>query len=411
MGYYRYICTNGFLRPSLKTWHRVHASAYKPAEWTTANELSLYSMAIIDVVKYQTVDGELVHKFDSDDLRMGTQLVVHPAQTAFFVKGGAICDEFSAGTYKLDTENIPILNKILNLPYGSDSPFQAEVWFVNQTAKLNLPWGTPHPIQIEDPRYHIIVPVRAHGQYGIRVTNPRVFMETLIGSMGTFSSDQIEQFYKGRIISSLNTLLAQKIVNNGISILDINTLLLTMSDSINEQLNELLGKYGVSIIEFSIMSVTFPQDDESVIKLKNAKDLAARLNITGRDVYQMERSFNVIEAAANNDGAGGQMMGMGVGLGAGMGVGSAVGSLAGQYMNTNPAQVPPLPQSTPLYYLAINGQQVPNLTVENIAAYIANGIVNASTLVWTPGMPNWLPLAQVPALASLINSPTPPPLP
>lgn len=67
------------------------------------------------------------------------------------------------------------------------------------------------------------------------------------------------------------------------------------------------------------MSVTFPQYDESVIKLKNAKDLAARLNITGRDVYQMARSFNVLEAAANNEGAGGQMMGLGVGLGAGMG--------------------------------------------------------------------------------------------
>lgn len=228
-------------------------------------------MAIIDVVKYQTVDGELCHKFDSDDLRMGTQLVVHPAQTAFFVKGGAICDEFTAGTYRIDTENIPILNKIINLPFGSESPFQAEVWFINQTAKLNLPWGTPHPIQIEDPRYHIIVPVRAHGQYGIRVTNPRIFLETLIGSMGAFTSEQIEQFYKGRIISALNSLLARQIVTNGISILDINTLLLSMSDSINEQLNQLLGKYGVSIIEFSIMSITFPQDDESVIKLKNAK--------------------------------------------------------------------------------------------------------------------------------------------
>lgn len=368
-------------------------------------------MAIIDVVKYQTVDGELCHKFDSDDLRMGTQLVVHPAQTAFFVRGGAICDEFTAGTYKLDTDNIPILNKIINLPFGSESPFQAEVWFVNQTAKLNLPWGTPHPIQIEDPRYHIIVPVRAHGQYGIRVTNPRLFLETLIGSMGSFSSEQIEQFYKGRIISALNTLLAQQIVTNGVSILDINTLLLTMSDSINEQLNQLLGRYGVSIIEFSIMSVTFPQDDDSVIKLKEAKDLAARLSITGRDVYQMERSFNVLEAAANNEGTGGQMMGLGVGLGAGVGVGNAVGNIAGQYINTNPSQVPPLPQSAPLYYLAINGQQVPNLTVENIAAYVANGVANASTLAWTAGMQTWLPIAQIPALASLVNSPTPPPLP
>lgn len=368
-------------------------------------------MAIIDVVKYQNVDGELCHKFDSEDLRMGTQLVVHPAQTAFFVKGGTICDEFTSGTYTLDTQNVPILNKIINLPFGSDSPFQAEVWFISQVAKLNLPWGTPHPIQIEDPRYNIIVPVRAHGQYGIRVTNPRVFLETLIGSMGSFSAEQIEQFYKGRIISALNTLLAQQIITNGVSILDIYTMLLTMSDTINEQLNQLLGKYGVSIIEFSIMSVTFPQDDESVIKLKNAKDLVARLTITGRDVYQMERSFNVLEAAANNESAGGQMMGLGVGLGAGVSVGNTVGNIAGQYMNTNPQQVPPIPQSTPLFYLAINGQQVPNLTVENIAVYIANGVANASTLAWTPGLPNWLPIAQIPSLASLINTPTPPPLP
>lgn len=368
-------------------------------------------MAIIDIVKHQTVDGELCFKFDSDDLRMGTQLVVHPAQTAFFVKGGAVCDEFTAGTYTLDTKNIPILNKIINLPFGSDSPFQAEVWFINQTAKLNLPWGTPHPIQIEDPRYHIIVPVRAHGQYGIRVTNPRVFLETLIGSMGTFTSEQIEQFYKGKLISALNTLLAQQIVNHGVSILDINTLLLSMSDSLNEQLNQILGKYGVSIIEFSIMSVTFPQDDESVIKLKNAKDLAARLNITGVDVYQMERSFNVLEAAASNEGGVGQMMGLGVGLGAGVGVGSSVGNLAGQYINTNPNNVPPIPPTSQLYHLVINGQQVPNLTVENISSYIANGVANASTLAWTPGMNTWLPIAQIPALASLVNNQTPPPIP
>jgi membrane protease subunit (stomatin/prohibitin family) len=368
-------------------------------------------MAIIDIVKYQNTDGELCHKFESDDLRLGTQLVVHPAQTAFFVKGGAICDEFTSGTYRLDTENIPILNKIINLPYGSDSPFQAEVWFINQTAKLNLPWGTPHPIQIEDPRYHIIVPLRAHGQYGIRVTNPRLFIETLIGNMGSFSTEQIDQYYKGKIISALNTLLAQQVVSNGVSVLDINTLLLSMSDAINSQLNEILGKYGVSIIEFAIMSVTFPQDDESVIKLKNAKDLAARLTITGRDVYQMERSFDVMEKAASNEGAGGQMMGLGVGLGAGMNVGNAVGNIASQYVNTNPQQVPPIPNASPLYYLVINGQQVPNLTVDNIASYIANGVVNATTLAWTPGMQNWLPIAQIPALASLVNSQTPPPLP
>ncbi len=366
-------------------------------------------MAIIDVVKYQTIDGELCHKFESCDLRMGTQVVVHPAQTAFFVNGGVICDEFTTGTYTIDTKNIPLLNKLINLPFGSDSPFQAEVWFVNQVAKLNIPWGTPHHIQIEDPRYHIIVPVRAHGQYGIKVSNPRAFLENLIGSMGAFTSDQIEQFYKGRIISAFNTLLSQQIVNNNISILDINTQLLEMSETINLQLNQILDKYGVAIIEFSIMSITFPQDDESVIKLKEAKDTAARLNITGRDVYQMERSFDVLEAAARNEGAGGQMIGLGVGVGAGLGVGSAVGNLTGQYMNTN--QVPPLPKTSTLYHLAINGQQIPNLTIENIASYISSGTANSSTLAWTPGMHTWLPISQIQELQPLLNNQTPPPLP
>lgn len=369
-------------------------------------------MAIINVVKYENQDGELCHKFESNDLRMGTPLVVHPGQVAFFVKGGAICDEFTAGTYKLDTENLPILNKILNLPFGSESPFQAEVWFVSLVAKLDMPWGTPHPIQIEDPRYHIIVPVRAHGQYGIKVTDPRQFLENLIGSMSSFSADKIDQFYKGRVISALNTLLAQQIVEKGISILDINTQLLDLSEECNDKLNQLLSKYGVSIIEFAIMSINFPQDDESVIKLKDAKDLAARLAITGKDVYQMERSFNVLETAAANEGAGGSMMSMGVGLGAGVGVGTMAGNMMGQYMNTNPGQTPPppMPQS-PTFYVYVNNQQLPNQSVENIMQLIAAGQINGATLIWATGMPNWVQIGTLPQFAHLFNNQTPPPIP
>ena len=82
-------------------------------------------MALIDIVKWEMNDNEVVYKFPSDDLRLGTQLVVYPSQTAFFVKGGVIFDEFTSGTYTLDTNNIPILNKVVNLPFGSESPFQA----------------------------------------------------------------------------------------------------------------------------------------------------------------------------------------------------------------------------------------------------------------------------------------------
>ena len=143
----------------------------------------LFRMALIDVVKWEANNREFCRKFPSTDLRIGTQLVVYTAQTAFFVKGGTICDEFTAGTYTLKSENLPILNKLINLPFGGNSPFQAEVWFVNQITKLDLKWGTPQPISLEDPKYNVIVPVRAFGQYGIKITNPRRFLETLIEQM------------------------------------------------------------------------------------------------------------------------------------------------------------------------------------------------------------------------------------
>ena len=89
-------------------------------------------MALIDVITAEFRENQLVSKFPSDNLRLGSQLIVHPAQTAFFVHGGKICDEFTAGTYTLKNEELPLLNKLVNIPFGGDSPFKAEVWFVSQ---------------------------------------------------------------------------------------------------------------------------------------------------------------------------------------------------------------------------------------------------------------------------------------
>lgn len=365
-------------------------------------------MAIIDVVKCDIVDGVFCHKFPSDDLRIGSQLVVYPSQTAFFVKGGVVCDEFTAGTYTIKTENIPVLNNLVNIPFGGDSPFKAEVWFVNQISKLDIPWGTPHPIQLEDPKYKIIVPVRAHGQYGLRISNSRLFLETLIGNMSSFTADKIDQYFKGKMIASLNTMLAQQIINERVSVLDINTQLMTMAETQNVQLNNMFEKYGVSIVDFSIMSINVPENDDSVIQLKKAKDLAARLSITGRDVYQMERSFDVLQTAAGNEGVGGQMLAMGAGLGAGVGVGNAMGDIAMQTMNTNPPPSP-IPQQIS-YYVYVNGSQMPNLTVQQITSLVQNGMANGDTLVWAAGMTHWVKMSTIPELAHLTGSLVPPPI-
>lgn len=364
-------------------------------------------MALIDVVTIEANDQELVAKFPSDNLRLGTQLVVHPAQTAFFVHGGKVCDEFTAGTYTLKNEELPILNNLVNLPFGGDSPFKAEVWFISRLSKLDIKWGTTQPIQLEDPRYKIIVPVRAYGQYGFKVANPRTFLETLVGNLTSFSTDKIEQYFKGKIVMQLSSLIAQKIAKDNVSILDINTQLLDMSAFCQQQLNQSICNYGIELVDFTIMSVNVPEEDPSIQRLKEAKDLAARLKVTGRDVYQMERSFDVLETAAGNTGAGGQMMAMGAGLGAGIGVGSAIGTMAGQMLNTNPNTPPPFS----VYFVYVNGQQLQNQTPQTIATMLQQGAINADTLVWKAGMANWLPLSQVPELVALLNQQTPPSVP
>lgn len=363
-------------------------------------------MALIDVVKWEANNRDFCRKYPSTDLRIGTQLVVYTAQTAFFVKGGTICDEFTAGTYTLKTENLPILNKLINLPFGGNSPFQAEVWFINQITRLDLKWGTPQPIQLEDPKYNIIVPVRAFGQYGIKISNPRIFLETLIGNISSFSADAIDNYFKGKLIANLSSTIVRKIVEDKISILDINAHLVDLSEYCNTEINKTFAKYGISLVEFSIMSINVPQDDPSFIKLKEAKATLARMNIAGRDVYQMERSFDVLEKAAENQGVGSQFMGIGVG----MGIGNVMGGIANQQLNTNPAKQatpPPLATET-TYYIYVNGQQIGNQTIAQIAQLLSLGQITGETLVWTAGMSNWAPLKSVPELASAIPPPVPP---
>ena len=271
-----------------------------------------------------------------------------------------------------------------------------------------MKWGTPQPIQLEDPKYGIIVPVRAFGQYGIGITNPRLFLESLIGNMSSFTADTIDNYFRGKLISSLSSALSRKIVLDQIPISNISVYLSEISDFCHTEIGKTFEKYGVSLKEFSVMSVNIPEDDQSFKELKAAMATRAKMNVAGKDVYQMQRSFDVLErAAGNTSGIGGSLMGLGVG----MGMGNIISGMAQQTINTNPtvqSVPPPVPQET-TYYVYVNGQQQGGLTVSQILQMKAQGIVNDETLVWTTGMPNWVPLKSVPALAS--STPPVPPVP
>ena len=142
-------------------------------------------MAAVDVIKFDGFsDGKawVAYKYPGDQFMLGSQLIVNPSQEAIFIKGGEICDVFGAGTHTLQTGNLPILNKFVKMPFGGKTPFTAEVFFINKSSRLDMTWGTATPFQLEDPKYGIIVSIRAHGKYGIRITNSSLFVGELVGS-------------------------------------------------------------------------------------------------------------------------------------------------------------------------------------------------------------------------------------
>lgn len=364
-------------------------------------------MAIINVVRFENNPEEIVGKYIEKDIRLGSQLIVYPSQTAFFVRGGRILDEFTSGTYTIDNENIPLLNKFINLPFGGESPFGAEVWFVNQTTILDCKWGTAAPLQIEDPKYGVIVPVRAYGQYGFRVNNPRLFLESFVGNMSSFATEVMSNYFRGVIQSKLSMIITQAMLSSDASVVNIGSKTEELSMMAQNLLSPVFEMYGVQLHLFTVMAVSVSEYDESFQRLKKAIDASAEMKILGQQNYQMRRSFDVLEKAAENTGGG--TMNAAVGLGAGLNIGSQMGSLAASTFNTQPQPVPPpLPQAQ--YFLAVNGVQQGVYDIVALQSMLLQGKIDKDALIWKEGMSQWISIGQVPEL-NIQNDITPPPLP
>jgi len=362
-------------------------------------------MKIVDIVKWEMRPEELVHKYESDSLRLGSQLIVYPGQTAFFVKGGILADEFQAGTYTIKSENIPILEKLVNVPFDNENPFKAEVWFVNQTNILDCKWGTSNNINIEDPKYKIIVPVIAYGQYGFKITSPRVFLESFVGNMPSFATEKLRDYFRGLIVSKLTNIISDKLLHDDVSVINISSYIEELSVYSEQMLRSHFAQYGISLNNFTIMSISVREDDESFIRLKEAKDIAAKIAVVGEKNYKMERSFNVLDKAAEN---GSGVLGSSIELGAGVAVGSQFGHLTTENFNVHPTNIPLVPNTR--YYLAINGKQEGPYWQVQVQEMLLQGSISSETLIWKENMLDWGPISSLAEFNTNAYK-TPPPIP
>lgn len=281
---------------------------------------------IIDRIKYDGKPDELVWKFPYDNLSIGAQLIVNESQEAIFFKGGKALDLFTSGTHTISSKNIPLLQKLVNLPFGSNTPFTAEVWFVNKTVKRAIKWGVPHPIKVQDPAFGIIVPLSAHGEFGVKIENARSYLTQLVGTLHSSDTESIFKNFKSLVVSKLKDSIGQYVVKNKKTVLELSAYLDELSVFTKERIQDEFTKYGILLTNFYIESIDFQEDDPGIVKLRDALAKRAEMNIVGYS-YQQERTFDTMQTAAGNEGTAGGMMGAGMGLGTGVAVGGVFGQM------------------------------------------------------------------------------------
>ncbi len=297
-------------------------------------------MAIVEVVKYNGKSDVFAWKYPSEELGTWTQLIVNEAQEAVLVKSGKVLDVFGSGRHTLETANIPLLNKIINLPFGGRSPFTAEVWYINKGYNLDIKWGTPSPIQIQDPKYGIFAPVRSNGAFGIHINDAKKFLIKLVTTISTFDAASITKYFRGLYVTKVKDAISTYLVHKQISILEINAYIDELSQYMKESVQPVMDEYGIELVSFYVNEISVPEEDSAVKKLKDALSKRAEMNIIGYS-YQQERSFDTLEGAAKNTGSTaaplmGAGMGLGMGFGMGQGVGTGFGNMAQEIQVNNP---------------------------------------------------------------------------
>ncbi|WP_299433943.1 SPFH domain-containing protein [uncultured Aquimarina sp.] len=365
------------------------------------------SNEFIDIIEWlDNTQDTIVHRFEryQNEIKNGAQLIVREGQTAVFINEGQLADVFEPGTYTLNTQNLPILTTLKGWKYGFNSPFKAEVYFVNTRLFTDEKWGTKNPITLNDDRFGL-VEIRAFGTYAFKINDPGKFIVDIVGTDANFTSFEINEHLKSLISTRFTDTVGE--ANFPIELYAANTT--ELSETCKEVMQPEFNSVGISLERFFIENVSMPED------LKKEIFEYSRIDKIDLDKLTKFKTAKAIEAAAANEGGtAGAGMGMGMGFVLAQQMGGMMNPMATQQQvqpqQTSPVAPPPMPVQVQYFY-ASNGQQAGPVSIDQLKTLFANRTVNKDSLVWKQGMANWTAIKDVEELKAFLGGNTPPPLP
>ncbi len=363
----------------------------------------------IEILEWLDDSGDtLVWRFPvyNQEIKMGAKLVVRENQNALFINEGKAADLFTPGSHTLSTQNVPILTTLRGWKYGFQSPFKAEVYFFNTRLFTDLKWGTANPVMMRDAEFGMIR-MRAFGTYAMKIADPKLFFETVVGTRGLTATEEIVGQLRSTILSRLSDAIAEAKV----PALDLAANYDELSAAGKLVLAPEFASYGLELSRFFIENVSLPEEVEKAI------DQRSKLGVLGDRLgqYTQMAAADAIGTAAANPGG---LAGAGVGVGAGVAMGQMMGqALSGGAAAAPPpapsaaAAPPPPPAGAPRWSLAVAGQTHGPYTDEQMRAMVAAGQVLPSAMAWRPGAAAWAPVSSYAELGGAASAAPPPPPP
>ena len=357
---------------------------------------------LIDVIEWtDDTRDTIVWRFQRHDnaIKYGAKLTVREGQAAVFVHEGQIADVFQPGLYQLETNNMPVMTTLQHWDHGFSSPFKSEIYFVSTRRFQDLKWGTKNPIMMRDPEFGM-VRMRAYGTYTIRVSDPALFLQEVVGTDGEFTVDEVQFQLRNVIVARFSNALA----SSGIPVLDLAANTDQMAEYLKNRVAPEIAAYGIEIPALFVENVSLPEAVEEAMDKRTSMGVIGDLG-----KYAQFQAAEAMRAAAENP-AGGEMgAGLGMGMGMAMAHQMATPSPWGQRPPAAASSVPPPPPVETVYHIAEAGQTKGPFSLARLGRMATEGAFSRDTLVWAPGFEGWTKAGEVDALARLFTVAPPPP--
>lgn len=222
---------------------------------------------LASIIKYEGDADTLVWKHPIEDFNLGSQLIVHESQEAIFFRDGQALDTFAAGRYTLETQQLPVLEKLYKLPTDTEGTFHSEVYYFNLIHQMAIKWGTPEKINFLEPMTGAPISIGARGVLNFKIANARKLLLKLVGTGGKLTRQDlmadgegnIRNYFRSLIQLTVSTNLANIITGEKLDILQLDQQKMRLSAAMLTALQASFEEYGLVITEFLIMGIMLPQ--------------------------------------------------------------------------------------------------------------------------------------------------------